>query len=47
MSPGLVGPSAGILSSKLGVSSPPWLPPISRGWVPMDIHGQYGDPPLT
>jgi len=45
-SPGLAGPGAGILSSKLDVSPPPWLTPTLRGWIPMDIHGQYGEPPL-
>ena len=34
------------LSSKLDVSPPPWLPPIRRGWEPMDIHRQYGPPAL-
>lgn len=34
------------LSSKLDVSSPPWLTPVARGWVPMPIHAQYGPPTL-
>lgn len=34
------------LTSKLDVSSPPWLAPTTRGWVPMPIHAQYGAPPL-
>ena len=34
------------LSSKLDLSPPSWLPPIRRGWVPLDVHMQYGDPPL-
>lgn len=34
--------SAETLSSKLDVSSPPWLTPAARGWVPMPIHAQYG-----
>lgn len=34
------------LSSKLDVSPPPWLEPVTRGWVPMPIHAQYGDPAL-
>lgn len=38
--------SAETLSSKLDVSSPPWLTPVARGWVPMPIHAQYGPPEL-
>src|SRR4051794_16612261 len=38
--------SAESLSSKLDVSPPPWLPTHHRGWVPMPVHVQYGDPPL-
>jgi hypothetical protein len=34
------------LKSKLDVSSPPWLNPISLEWIPMPIHKQYGTPPL-
>jgi predicted nucleotidyltransferase component of viral defense system len=34
----------GTLSSKLDVNPPPWLEPSRRGWVPMDIHSQYGGP---
>ena len=34
------------LKTKLDVSSPPWLYPIYREWVPMPIHKQYGIPPL-
>lgn len=34
----------GSLSSKLDVNPPPWLEPIRRGWIPMDIHAQYGGP---
>jgi len=34
------------LSSKLDVSPPPWLEPVSRAWVPMPIHQRYGNPPL-
>ncbi len=34
------------LSSKIDVSPPVWLDPVSRGWVPMPIHDVYGDPPL-
>jgi predicted nucleotidyltransferase component of viral defense system len=30
------------LSSKLDVSAPPWLEPITRGWVPMPVHADYG-----
>jgi predicted nucleotidyltransferase component of viral defense system len=39
------GPTVG-LQSKLDLSPPPWLPPVRRGWVPMPIHTQYGEPPL-
>lgn len=34
----------GSLSSKLDVNPPPWLEPRRRGWIPMDIHAQYGGP---
>jgi predicted nucleotidyltransferase component of viral defense system len=34
------------LPSKLDLNPPPWLPPAHRGWVPLPIHQQYGDPPL-
>jgi len=34
------------LFSKLDISPPPWLPPVHRGWVPLPIHAQYGQPPL-
>ena len=34
------------LASKLDVSSPPWLPQARRGWVPMPVHGTYGEPDL-
>lgn len=34
------------LSSKLDVSPAPWLTPTRRGWVPMQVHDAYGDPPL-
>ncbi len=34
------------LASKLDVSPPPWLPSVRRGWVPMPIHGTYGEPAL-
>ena len=36
--------STGLLSSKLGVSPPPWLEPTTRGWVPLGIHAQFGGP---
>lgn len=36
----------GGLASKLDLNPPPWLDPIRRGWQPMDIHAQYGSPPL-
>lgn len=36
--------STGTLTSKLDVNPPPWLEPVRRGWVPMDIHSQYGGP---
>lgn len=32
------------LSSKLDVSSPPWLEPVDRSWVPMPVHATYGGP---
>lgn len=34
------------LASKLDVSSPVWLDPVLRGWVPMPVHATYGEPPL-
>lgn len=34
------------LASKLDVSPPPWLAPVRRGWVPMPVHGTYGQPGL-
>lgn len=34
------------LTSKLDIAAPPWLSPIRRGWEPMTIHANYGDPPL-
>jgi len=34
----------GALTSKLDVNPPPWLEPVTRGWVPMPIHDQYGGP---
>lgn len=34
------------LSSKLDVSSPPWLRHTERGWVPMPVHTTYGPPVL-
>ena len=35
-----------VLSSKLDIGPPPWLPPVQRGWLPLPIHAQYGSPPL-
>jgi len=32
--------------SKLDLSPPPWLAPVRRGWQPLPVHAQYGDPPL-
>lgn len=32
------------LSGKLDVSAPPWLDPITRGWVPMPANANYGHP---
>ncbi|MCL2654341.1 MAG: nucleotidyl transferase AbiEii/AbiGii toxin family protein [Coriobacteriia bacterium] len=40
------GGTALSLQSKLDLSPPPWLDPIKRGWAPMEIHKQYGNPPL-
>lgn len=34
------------LSSKIDVSPPIWLDPVYRGWVPLEVHSVYGDPPL-
>jgi predicted nucleotidyltransferase component of viral defense system len=34
------------LHSKLDLNPPPWLPPTTRGWQPLPIHAQYGEPPL-
>lgn len=36
--------AAEALSSKLDVSSPPWLEPVERGWVSMPIHAVYVGP---
>ena len=38
--------SATALSSKLDVSSPPWLTPVARNWVEMPVHSRYGEPAL-
>ena len=40
------GGSTDSLSSKLDLNPPPWLPPVRRGWQPLPVHAQYGDPPL-
>ena len=32
------------LSSKLDVSSPPWLEPVEKGWVSMPVHAVYSGP---
>ena len=40
------GGSTDALSSKLDLNPPPWLPPVRRGWQPLPVHAQYGDPPL-
>lgn len=34
------------LMSKLDLNPPPWLPPIRRGWHPLPVHSQYGQPDL-
>jgi predicted nucleotidyltransferase component of viral defense system len=34
------------LSSKIDLLAPSWLPPVTRTWVPMPIHRQYGEPAL-
>jgi predicted nucleotidyltransferase component of viral defense system len=34
------------LQSKLDLNPPPWLAPVTRTWVPLPIHSQYGEPPL-
>jgi predicted nucleotidyltransferase component of viral defense system len=34
------------LESKLDLNPPPWLEPVLRGWVPLIVHEQYGEPPL-
>lgn len=36
--------ASGTLESKLDVNPPPWLEPVTRGWVVMPIHGAYGGP---
>ena len=36
--------TTGALTSKLDVNPPPWPEPVTRGWVPMPIHDQYGGP---
>lgn len=41
-----LGGPAVTLQSKLDLAPPPWLPPVQRGWQPLPIHSQYGDPPL-
>ena len=37
---------SGQLGSELDISPPPWIPPETRGWIPMPIHDRYGDPSL-
>jgi predicted nucleotidyltransferase component of viral defense system len=32
------------LESKLDVNAPPWLEPVTRGWVHMTIHDRYDGP---
>ena len=34
------------LSSKVDLNPPPWLKPVKRSWIPLQIHKQYGEPPL-
>jgi len=34
------------LASKLDIAAPPWLSPVQRGWTPVPIHAQYGEPAL-
>ncbi|MDR1186172.1 MAG: nucleotidyl transferase AbiEii/AbiGii toxin family protein [Bifidobacteriaceae bacterium] len=34
------------LQSKLDLNPPPWLAPVTRAWVPLPVHSQYGAPPL-
>lgn len=34
------------LDSKLDLNPPPWLEPTTRGWQPLPVHAQYGQPPL-
>jgi predicted nucleotidyltransferase component of viral defense system len=34
------------LTSKIDISPPSWLLPVPKGWVPMPIHKQYGEPAL-
>jgi predicted nucleotidyltransferase component of viral defense system len=41
-----LGDAGSGLSSKIDVSPPVWVDPVRRGWVPMDVHAVYGDPPL-
>lgn len=40
------GGAALTLQSKLDLNPPPWLEPVWRGWQPMPIHRQYGEPAL-
>lgn len=39
------GDTSGLLS-KLDLNPPPWVPPVHRGWQPMPVHAQYGEPSL-
>lgn len=34
------------LQSKLDFNPPPWLEPTVRGWQPLPVHAQYGQPKL-
>ena len=42
---GFGGNTTGLIS-KLDLNPPPWIPPVQRGWRPMPVHAQYGEPRL-
>ena len=41
-----LGSDSDTLRTKLDISSPPWIAPIEKAWVPMPIHATYGEPKL-
>lgn len=34
----------GVLTSKLDIGPPSWLPPVLRHWIPLPTHDRYGGP---